>query len=453
MLSHPAVANVVVVARDDVTGESQALYAYYVAKSGSEASEGELRGHLSKTLPDYMVPQRFVAMPALPTTPNGKIDRAALPKPGPGAATSTLDTLDDPRDEIEHTLKGIWERLLQRSPIGINETFLELGGHSLLSVRLVSDIEKAFGCRLPVALILGEGSVERVASFIRNSGKTRPPESPLVALQTVGDALPLFLVHPIGGSVFSYARLGHHLRPNQPLYGMQAMGIWGDGEPVDELCQMARNYVRAVQDVSPRGPYLLGGWSFGGVVAYEMAQQLTAAGEQVSRVVMLDSWAPRQSQPAAASTEVDLLWFARQLIGDQFDESHSEELARQLKQLTHDEQLALVRNEAVEARRLPPDFALPQLHRLLAVFRANVVAVRNYKPSPSRLPLSVLRSVDAHPAGRQRPADPTMGWSSLTSDAVRTEEVPGHHFSMLVEPHVKVVAQALARTISDATKR
>ncbi|HYX25875.1 MAG TPA: amino acid adenylation domain-containing protein, partial [Thermoanaerobaculia bacterium] len=282
---HPDVREAAVLAVDSPAAGKR-LAAFVVPHGDKSPGGSELRGALERQLTAAMVPATFVLRQSLPLTPNGKVDRKALaaslasePPRSPAASS--------PRDPLELALLGIWESVFEQRPIGIHDDFLDLGGHSLLALRLVARLRRRFGRDLPLASFLSAGTIAGVADLLRQEGSAPAVSSCLVAIQQDGTQTPFFCVHPGGGNVFCYTALAYHLGPDRPFYGLQARGREAGEEPLTAVAEMAALYLDAVRRAQPHGPYLLGGWSFGGLVAYEMAQRLTAAGEKVGVLALL----------------------------------------------------------------------------------------------------------------------------------------------------------------------
>jgi thioesterase domain-containing protein/acyl carrier protein len=193
-----------------------------------------------------------------------------------------------PGGALELQLVQIWESILGVHPIGVRDDFFDLGGNSLTAVQLFDRVERLLGKRLPLATLFQASTVESLAARLRDQGWT-PPSSSLVVLQPDGYRPPLFCIHSYEGHVLFYRDLARHLAPDQPVYGLQAVGLDGDRPPLDSVEAMAAHYVHELRMVQPRGPYFLAAMCFGISVAFEMAQQLHAQGEQVAELIMLDS--------------------------------------------------------------------------------------------------------------------------------------------------------------------
>ena len=267
---HPRVRECVVTAHG---GEGNGrLVAYIVPREatrepfGPELSLGELRRCAQAQLPEYMVPTSFVILPALPLTANGKVDRSALPPPE--LIRPDLDkAYQSPRDALEIQLVRIWEKVLGVHPVGVRDDFFHLGGHSLLAVRLFAEMQRSCGKNLPLALLFQAPTIEQLAGLIRQEG-WQPPWSTLVPIQPAGSQPPLFCVHGAGGHVLAYRHLAEHLGPDQPVYGIQARGLVDPQAGPASIGELASYYLQEIRSFQPEGPYLLGGFSLGGYVAY-----------------------------------------------------------------------------------------------------------------------------------------------------------------------------------------
>nr|WP_301542280.1 non-ribosomal peptide synthetase [Pyxidicoccus fallax] len=437
---HPAVHQAVVLVREDVPGDKR-LVAYVVPSSGQSADADALRTHVRKSLPEYMVPSAFVLLEALPLTPNGKVDRGALPAPDRVLVTARHDTTA-PRDVLEHMLAGIWEELLGIQPVGIRGNFFELGGHSLLAVQLMARIRERTGRTLPLASLFQAPTVEGLASLLR---QLPAPFSPLVPIQGDGSQRPLFLVHPVGGNVLGYARLARRLGPDQPVYGLQSQGLDGQQPSLESIEEMAALYLEAIRAIQPRGPYRLGGWSMGAVVAFEMARQLHARGEAVELLALIDP-SPATADRVRVDTEDAaqlVAHFARDMAGLAARDAWSPDEPQGRQDV--DTMLQRLLDAGREAGLLVPEVGLPQLRTLFEVFAGNLRALARYVPGPFAGRVTMLRATEdaGNPA---RAVD--RGWAALATGGLRLQEVPGNHYSLLREPGVHVLAEHLAALLA-----
>lgn len=445
---HPAVQETVVIVREDGPGNKR-LVAYVVEtkNEGQRANSTELREYLKTKLPEYMIPSAFVLLEALPLTPNGKVDRRALPAPDI-SERSLEDNFVPPCDELELQLARIWEDILNVHPIGVQDNFFDLGGHSLLAVHLIAQIQKQFERKLPLVTLFQCPTIEYLASILRQQPDSQS-WSPVVAIQSEGSQPPLFFVHTAGGIVFCYAALARHLGQNQPFYGFQARGLEEGQEPHIQVEGMARYYIDALQVVQPQGPYFLGGWSFGGLVAFEMAQQLLAQGQQVAFLAILDTLAPFPERPEEiwitdeTSLLVALFAYAKDM---RMSVEH-------LQQLGPDERLIYVLEEAKRVNLLSPNTELTLLRRFLDMAKIQIQAARNYAPQCYSGKVTLFQAIEADKAVKEIEIAlqiSNLGWEDFTVKGVETYKVPGTHHSMMREPHVRALAEKLQACLERA---
>ncbi len=373
----------------------------------------ELRRYLQERLPDYMVPSAFVLLEQMPLTLNGKVDRRALPAPESVAAAPKQDSIA-PRNDVERQLVQVWEEVLGVRPIGVRDNFFELGGYSLLALRLLTRVNQQFGRELSLQLLLQTETVESMAELIRQPANGSAP-SPLVALQPQGSRTPFFCMHPVTGSAFVYVALARLVGLDQPFYGLQA----SVAKPLTKIEDMATHYLEAVRAIQPEGPYLLGGWSMGGLIALEMAAQLLAQGQEVALLVLIDR-AAFDAEPQARDEAVLQAWFAQTI------ESVKEQAAKTAGELS--------------------DFGPSMYHRLFNVYKINHRAVEQYVPRPYAGRITLFRAAESPIAT----PDQTLGWGELAG-AVDIQLIPGNHTSMLLEPGVRTLAERLGVCIESAT--
>ncbi|HEY9284926.1 MAG TPA: amino acid adenylation domain-containing protein, partial [Pyrinomonadaceae bacterium] len=432
---------------------------------GSSGLRERLRHHLRARLPEYMVPAAFVVMESLPLTPSGKLDRLSLPAPEGGRGQAGGGFVA-PRDELERKLASVWEEVLGVKPLGVSDNFFDLGGHSLLAVRLMARIAEQCGRKLPLVTIFQRGTIEQLAELLRDEQKLAP-WSPLVPLQPRGEGRPFFGVHAVGGTVFCYADLSRSLGQGRPFYALQAEGVEGGQSPRTNLEEMAARYVEAVSAVQPAGPYLLGGWSMGGAVAFEMARQLEARGDVVALLALFDSRAPAGPPAAEDGDHAALLLHFAQDIGF-WSDRHTLEV---LSHLQPAEQLVYIMAQAKLARLAPPELTLPQFRRLFNVFKANLRAVRAYQPQTYAGRVTLFKAAEAadhnNGPGRLRSLarrvkglvlgggsadaspDETFGWGRLAAGGVEVRAAAGNHYTMLREPHVRPLSEWLGARLRE----
>ena len=455
LASHPAVRECAAAVRD-AAGGGKRLLAWVVFQEGASLSKtpaAHLREFLRERLPEHMVPADCVSLAALPLSPTGKVDRAALPTPEASAAANRIA----PRDPLEHDLARIWEEALGVSPIGVRDDFFALGGHSLLAVRLMSAIEARLGQALPLTALFTAGTVEGMAALLREASL---PEraSNLILLQPRGSRPPFFWVHPAGGDVLCYAALARHLGDEQPFYGIQASGFASDDVPPSPIEDMAARYVQEIRRIQPEGPYFLGGWSLGGQVAFEMARQLRSLGETVGLLAILDG-APAVDPSVEEETDADLLLDIAAYVGNFWGRDPG--ITREgLAARAPDEQLAWMAERLAAVDFLPPGTGERQLRRVHAVYRANMRAARRYQPGffPDGLTLLRAESSLAPDSGERGDGiklpglrgEDDLGWRRFAGGPVEIHAVPGNHLTLLAESNVPALASRLRLCLEQA---
>ncbi|MBV9109503.1 MAG: AMP-binding protein, partial [Gemmatimonadetes bacterium] len=444
LAAHPGVRDAVVMAREDAPGDRR-LVAYVVARDG-EVTREDLRQAARARLPEYMVPAAFVFLDALPVGSTGKLDRKLLP--APEAEARAGDGYAAPETAAERALVALWESVLGVSPIGVDDDFFMLGGHSMLAVRLMTRIRRELGAQLPLAALFTYPTIRRLAP---NLGEADDRAwSPLVAIQPSGHRVPLFFVHPIGGQVLCYATLARELGTDQPFYGLQAPDLSEVGDQEVGLEEMAARYVEAIRTLWPHGPYLLGGWSFGGMVAFEMAQQLHRAGERVALVAILDTASPAAAHHVAEVQEPEVLETL----------AHEEALkagvaleltAHELRPLSREERVTRTLDALRDAGLPVGEVETEWVMRLLAGHRARNEAMARYRAGvyPGKLalfrPAESLKGLDP---GRDSWSDPD-GWRPHTTEPLHVEIVPGHHATLADGPQAAALARRLRAVIDE----
>lgn len=444
LAEHEGVREAVVVARKD-QGDKH-LAAYVVPRPGKILIPDDLHTFLIQRLPGHMVPSLFVVLEKLPLSANGKIDKSALGVNGQKPAYKSTVAA---QDGLELKLQKIWERVLAASPIGIDDNFFELGGHSLLAVRLFAQIEKSFGRNLPLATLFQAPTVRLLANVLREDGWSAPWSS-LVPMQNGGNRLPFFCVHAAGGNVLEYHDLARLLGPDQPFYGLQAQGLDGSQPPHTTIQDMAAHYIKEMREVQPEGPYLLGGRSSGGTVAFEMACQLAEQGEKVALLALLDAYPAGYFKllPGSRSLLQRAIRTARKI------QSHRENLrqlntAAKLKYVFSKLKYAPAKTKHKLYRRaykIYQSIGRPLPSVLKNIEELNFAAVKDYVPRvyPGRATL-FLASDDLTAA-----YDLEEGWQGLIGGGLEKVRVSGNHLDIVKEPHVRMVAKKLRVSIDRA---
>lgn len=395
------------------------LVAYVVANPGVEPPASEdLRRFLSQRLPSYLIPSRFTALDALPLLPNGKIDRAALA--GRREARPSRDEQHATTSKIERQLMLIWSDLLDVLEVGRDDNFFELGGHSLLLPRLVDRIQRDFGFALPLGTVFQAPTVRALAEIIQSRSPTQAWRS-LVGIRETGRRPPLYLVHGLGGEIGYFYNLAGYLNPDQPVFGLQA-----PMEPVTELELMASQYLAEVRRNQPHGPYLLGGYCVGGCVAFEMARQLTDAGESVQLLAIVDAVTPNL-QPVVPPIGRRLKRWVRR---------HPREIGPAVRRK--------VMEWLTDHSTVTPDADVPQWYGVPPAFHEiasrHYRAVLGYVPRPYSGNVWLFRSED----DRYRH---DLGWSALVKGKLEVAMISGRHSDVLKEPHLGSLARQLSNVL------
>lgn len=437
----------VVVAREDRPGD-QRLVAYLVT---SPFQTGDVfirnvtfwRNKLLENLPDYMVPADFINLEVLPVTPNGKIDRKALPKPESALRLAT-GAVVEPTTEAEKLIASIWAEALGLSKIGINDDFFELGGHSMIAVQVMTRLEKETGRRLPLSTLMTYPTIQKLALLIQEEKPAAKWKS-LVPIRPKGHKMPVYIIHGIGLNVLNFSGLLANMDTEQPIYGFQARGLDGVDEPPDTMEDIASFYVQELLDQNPSGPYAIAGYSFGGYVALEMARQLKEMGKDVKMLAMFDTNAQE------SETNYDMTtWLSRKII-------------RQFPKVIWFTKSLL--RDPVSTIRYQQEYAQRQFGSLLRWF-----GLREDAPQEIGFDL-ISHIVEKHEMAyekyKMKPYDGVidlfkaqvrlyfvedskyLGWKRYALKGVRVHNVPGDHKMMLLPPNDKEFAQVLQRALDN----
>ena len=446
LLAHAAVREAAVVLRE-LPGRGEQLVAFLVLapEASLEGVVEDLRQALHRELPAHFLPALFLPIDRLPRTPSGKTDRAALPKDLPASFGDPRSR--PPANEAEQQLCALFAEVFGEPEVGPGDGFLSLGGHSLLAARLLVRIEKELGVRLPLAVLFEENEITGLARRLDRPKETQPP-SLLVALRAAGRRPPLYLVHPVMGTLFHYARLAPLLAPEQPLFGFQSPCLDGEAWLFASLEEMAAAYLGELRRRAPRGPYHLGGWSMGGVVAWEMAHQLLQQGEEVALLALFDSTSPLDRRSLAYQYDSKRLASAwSEDLGAFFGKTlkvPEEELA----ELEAEGQWQHICARAAAAGVVPEGSDRRHLRARFQVFLNNAELLRDYQPPPLDLEVILFRAEAASPGDHRRPG---LGWEDLAR-ACQVIAVPGDHLTLFSEPNLPVLAEKLEEALASIGK-
>jgi len=475
LAAHPGVRESVVVVRDDgaparegAEEDEQRVVAYVVPDRARAVTPAALRDVVADRLPAYMVPSAFVLLDALPLTPNGKVDRRALP--APDATSMASGPLVAPATPIQERLVELWQDLLRVRPIGVTDNFFDLGAHSLLAVRLIAEIERAFGTRLSLATLFEEPTITHLAAALGDADADLTGLVPVQPGAPGGGRPPLYFVHGdfwAGG--FYTINLARHIGADQPFYAFEQHGLHDEAIP-PTIEEMAAHHVRTLRAHQPDGPYLLGGHCSAGLIAFEMARQLEEQGARVDLLALVHTAVESGHYATARRVVAPLGALAR------LDDARKEQLAEglgaflprldRLARMDRAERTAAVRGKArgllrrvVSAWRggdegveagvdAPAEDALDQRLRARRqrVNAAYIRANRRYTPWRYAGPVALFIAGDERADyGRDR----TMGWGAALDGPLDIQLIPGDHVSCVTDDaHVRVVAQALRARIN-----
>ncbi|MDR2305913.1 MAG: amino acid adenylation domain-containing protein [Paucimonas sp.] len=407
-----------------------------------------LRALLRERLPEYMLPAAFVALEALPLNNNGKVDRKALPLPGP--QDLAVAAFEAPQGAIEQALAERWAQVLEVERVGRHDSFFELGGHSLLAIRLVGEMEQA-GLRCTLAELFQYPSIAALAALL--AGREAPEvDDSLVTVRAGGSQPPLFLIHEFSGLDLYFPVLGRQIPGDFPIYGLPGVPL-GQAQ-LNTLECLAARLVARIRAVQPHGPYRLAGWSFGGVLAYEVAAQLLGVDEPVAFVGLIDTYVPRLSDQGKARWQGPRLAEAQLLLHCQvhwqgLGEAGAGQLAEVQALQAGSLPFAALLAHCRERQLLVPGLVQTDDAQLQHFFERHVAhgrALAHYHLAPLPVPLHLFQAEQR--TGAIACDSPTLGWAeALPGQVLHGRQVPGDHQSMVQEPHVAVLGQAIAEAL------
>lgn len=455
----PGVQQCVVTGREDSPGDKR-LVAYLVFPAGDTVAIKDLKLFLGEKLPEYMIPAVFMMLKTLPLTTNGKIDRAALPIPDQERPELEKEFVEA-HTHLEIELTTFFEQALRMNHISIADNLFELGINSMQAYWVFAQIKKGVGIQLPLSILFQAPTIRQLAAYL-DGKQAHAAWSSLVAIQPNGSKSPLFCIHAGGGTVLFYRDLSRNLGPDQPVYGLQPQGLDGKSKFHNSIEEMASHYIKEIRTIKPGGPYLLGGYCFGGVIAFEMAQQLTAQGYKVALLATFNAVSPtyvatphnnttnseEKLQPGTSVTILSrfrwqclaklnnkekVLYFARKI---------KNKLSGILKYKILDGYVMFVYMCCMKLR-----LQCPESMRKYYFLATNSGMVKSYKPKPYPGQMTIFRSPGIY-------RDPHIGWSNFVVGGIKTFDVPGIHKDrrqIMNEPFVQLTAEELKIQIDKCT--
>jgi thioesterase domain-containing protein/acyl carrier protein len=431
-------------ARDD-----QQLVAYLVLRDAVTVSVQNLREWLGRTLPDYMIPARFVVLEALPLTPNGKVDRKAL-----AACTHTalgsVSSFVEPSSVLEQELASVWRQVLNNESIGVHDDFFELGGHSLLSLQLAAEVKRLLGYSIPTAAVLNYRSISQMALLISSSTAKDSTSARLLTLQALGDKPPLVFMPSMGGTARFWSEIMEHWEPDRPVYslGLADETIrWPDTFSIEDI---AATYVDGFRSLDPATPVHLAGYSFGGTLAAELARKLTQSGRQVGTILAIDAWPGLLPANTRDSWLQYSYWFLENLpfwIADKAFRSSWPDLliAFRRKWQSAVQGIRPSTDNILSVEDVVDTTGMPDLH--VQRMQIAYAALQRYAARPYAGDVVVIRARASSLFDSLRP---DLGWNKIAVGRVRVRRVPGNHSTMLDRQHAKRLTRCIRESIVDA---
>ncbi|MGI4739588.1 MAG: non-ribosomal peptide synthetase [Janthinobacterium lividum] len=440
----------VVVAQERTAGDER-LVAYLMLDSPATdpaaraAQRASWQLALHAHLPTHLVPSEFVVLDALPLLPNGKIDRPALRQRAAAPITAAVGFVP-PRTNVEQLVADSWCEALKITEVGVFDDFFDLGGHSLIAVQVMARLEKVTGKRLPLAALFTHPTVAALALLIQRDGSKAITWDSLVPIKPKGTKTPLYIVHGAGMNVLLFNALARNMDADQPIYGLQARGLNGVDEPLDRIEDMAAHYVAAIRAQNPEGPYALAGFSFGGLIAFEMAKQLLAIGKKVQFLAMFDTYAYQSNYRAPRLTRLTqntLLSFKKTAYTLKLLASApGPTLAYQREQLRF--KVGGVLGRLGLGTKLQSDFGYPPL-----VDWMNEIAWRRYVLTPAPVAIELFR---ANHRTFYMPDAELLGWQPFALNGITVHSMPGAHNFMFAPPHDQHFAAVLQARLDNSAR-
>ncbi|WP_338883425.1 amino acid adenylation domain-containing protein [Xenorhabdus sp. TH1] len=438
-------------------GESDGFLVAFLIGEKNELFAVRVQQHLSEILPKHMLPSQIEWLGSLPKTPSGKRDDAALRNIRIMYGDNDVENTA-PRDNYEQVLCDLAADLLKIPSLSVHQNLFDIGGTSLTAMRMVVLVEKYFGTNIPLSLFISNPTVAQLAAHIREKGGY-PKFSPLVPMRTTGHKQPLFFVHPMGGNVLSYLRLVKHFPEDQPFYALQAHGVDAGSTPLISVQEQAANYLEAIRQIQPHGPYSIGGWSYGGFVAFEMARQLKEHGEEVTDLFVLDTVALNTESQGKANEEALLRWFFWELLwlneGATLPEQIVPEHITSLQ-----ERFEYITGHGIATGAIPQGSSRAVVQRLFDVYKTNWKAATDYAAYKADINMTLLHATrplpevlrSMHDAIKSEYRDPKNGWESKTTGHINVIDVPGDHLEIMEEPYVSEVARVILQEMNAHAK-
>lgn len=442
LLLHPRVKQAVVIVKE--YGQVDKRLVGYVVCEG-KFDKNSINEFLRSKLPEYMVPALWVELEKLPLSFSGKVDRKALPDVSTQDMVTTGFT--EPKTHLEKQLASVYKKILAIDRVGIHDDFFELGGHSLLAVKLISVLENEIGAKIGINQIFKYPSISELAKAIEDSNQNKVGlNSLLLDVKTSGSKPPLYMVHGGGSSASIYYSLAKYIDSEQPIYGFQPKGLDGIEEPNKSLEEMAACYISLMVQQNPDGPYILSGYCFGGIVAYEMAKQLQSMGKKVDKLILFDTAAYYYKEKHSHFEKFKLrLMIILAHLNFLFNEPKSY-IGRKTRALERKI------NSLFAKMKMKPDQKIvdERSNSLNKVTNNNTSILKKYNLTPYNGPLYLFRA-KTREIYHEEPK--FYGWTSFV-EKVKVIDIGGHHDIIFKRTEVcKEIAEKIQKVLDEKNKK
>lgn len=430
-----------VVLREDLTGSKQ-LVAYIISESKDTFDTKLLKEYLSELLPSYMIPAAFVLLDKFPMTTSLKVDRNKLPVPNwskkkeKKLSRSTISL-------TEKKLLDIWKEVLHLNQIDLHDDFFEIGGHSLIAIQLMSKIKSILGITLPLATLLQHSTIHQLAILIDQKMPNLFGSS-LIPIKPSGQNPPLFLVHGGGLHVLMYQTLSAHMDAAQPIYALQAKGLNGEAEPLNRIEDMAKHYIEEIQKISPDGPYALAGYSFGGLIAFEMAKQLRATGKEILMLGVFDTVIKPQLTRETDSFSEKITKVSKKIAWNIKDIAHNPSQNINYRKFVYQRRFKNWKTKLLHNKKKTTIENSSHLESVIS--KSNFEAWSNYKITPYKGDLYLFKAKEQRFFIEEKDF---FGWQPYINGEIYIHEVPGDHLNLFSPPNGEVFAKILQQLLND----
>ncbi|MCF5710490.1 amino acid adenylation domain-containing protein [Pseudomonas syringae] len=422
---------------------SRYLLGFVQAMPGRTPDLDQLKAEMRLALPDYMVPSTLVSIEQLPLGPTGKIDRLHLQKVV--IENTLLRPFTAPRNATEDLLQAYWQEALDLEDISVHDNFFEVGGNSLKAVQLVAKLVMHQGLQPSLSDFIQAPTIAEFAQVLQGTEAGHGATGALVDFKNAPGKPAVFMVHPIGGHVLCYAALARVLKDQVNLQALQAPGTWDARAPIASVLDQATYYADAIEQVVPQGPLNIGGWSYGGVVAYELGSELQRRGRLVHNVFLLDTIVRLNQGQVEIERSEFINWFMWELLSGDGQKDYDYK-ALDFSSSSDSQAFAAIRQHGIDLGIFDETITVTTLDQLFSVFHANWQGMLDYSFPPRDLPVTLFAADVELPDVLQGPhemvgtafGDPYRGWRAL-SPRVQRIAVEGDHLTMMREPHIQRV--------------